>query len=90
MEKIERLDDVKRFLVDQEIMIIMKDGNPVFFVRRKDKILVKGPSSTYRISLDEVEEKENFKNQSDVKECIYTGIYHSGGTDCKNTKILFL
>ena len=56
MEKIERLDDVKRLLVDQEILLIMKEGNPVFFVRRKDKILVKGPSSTYRISLDEVEE----------------------------------
>lgn len=56
MEKIERLDDVKRLLVDQEILLIMKDGNPIFFVRRKDKILVKGSSSTYRISLDEVEE----------------------------------
>ena len=56
MEKIERLDDVKRLLVDQEILLIMKEGNPVFFVRRKDKILVKRPSSTYRISLDEVEE----------------------------------
>ena len=59
MEKIERLDDVKRLLVDQEILLIMKEGNPVFFVRRKDKILVKGPSSTYRISLDEVEELFN-------------------------------
>ena len=56
MEKIERLDDVKRLLTDQEILMIMKDGNPVFFVKRKDKILVKGASSTFRISLDEVTE----------------------------------
>lgn len=55
MEKIERLDDVKRLLEDQEILLIMKDGNPVFFVKRKDKILVKGQSSTYRISLDDLE-----------------------------------
>lgn len=55
MEKIERLDDVKRLLVDQEILMIMKDGNPVFFVKRKDKILVKSQSSTYRISLDDLE-----------------------------------
>lgn len=56
MEKIDRLDDVKRLLVDQEILMIMKDGSPVFFVKRKDKILVKGSSSTYRITLDEVVE----------------------------------
>ena len=55
MEKIERLDDVKRLLLDQEILMIMKDGNPVFFVKRKDKILVKSQSSTYRISLDDLE-----------------------------------
>ncbi len=54
MEKIERIDDVKRLLVDQEILMIMKDGNPIFFVKRKDKVLVKSSSSTYRISLDEV------------------------------------
>ena len=56
MEKIERLDDVKRLLIDQEIMMIMKDGNPIFFVKRKDKILVKGPSSTYRITLEDLED----------------------------------
>ena len=56
MEKIERLEDVKRYLIDQEIMLIMKDGNPVFFVKRKDKILVKGPSSTYRNTFEDLEE----------------------------------
>ena len=54
MEKIEYLDDVKRLLIDQEILMILRDNNPVFFVKRKDKILVKSNSSTYRISLDEV------------------------------------
>ena len=35
MEKIERLEDVKRLLVDQEIMMIMKDGNPVSLLKEK-------------------------------------------------------
>lgn len=61
MEKIERLDDVKRLLNDQEILMILQDGNPVFFVKRKDKILVKSQSSTYRISLDDV--TELFQNE---------------------------
>lgn len=53
MERIESHDEALKLLKDGEILCILNDREAVFFAWRKERVLVKGSSSTYRLTESE-------------------------------------
>lgn len=49
MDKLKGIEEALQLLKDSEAVFFLTQNSPTFFTMRKDKILVKGAGSTYRI-----------------------------------------